>query len=279
MNDNKHPISLFKFRAGNENDLDSLHSDYLWFPYCADLNDPFEGLAYIDNSGISSHLYGEFRKTHEARYKTKSTFDGLNDQEFTLKWFDTYFDTWRKNTSVFSGSKNYQYPPPPEQEHVLGSMALWGHYADGLRGYCIEYNFQQLIESLVENSHDEKIGSCDVHYSKAKRPTIDLKQHIDDFISGDKRASIQNIQQAFATKHEGTWLHEQEVRLFATKAGKFNFNPSCIKAVYIGEKMPIWKKKSIEACLKAKEEHIILHEVSIDPFSKNYQLRIKEYKG
>ncbi|WP_299735476.1 hypothetical protein [uncultured Endozoicomonas sp.] len=161
-----HPISLFKFRAGNENDLDALHQDYLWFPSYDELNDPFEGRAFIDSSCIDSSLYKAFREkwneTHKGTSERHACDNTLDDKAFALQWFNIYVGTWRQNTAIFSAAKAYQYPPPEtEPEHVLGSMAFWGHYADGLRGYCIEYNFQQLLKSLERHRHNKNIGTAD----------------------------------------------------------------------------------------------------------------------
>lgn len=277
-----HPISLFKFRAGTENDLDALHQDYIWFPSCADLNDPFEGMAFIDSANIDGTQ--QFRDKFNEKYKDKSERhycdDHLNDKDFVLQWFDTYIGMWRQSTAIFSASKAYQYPPPnTEPEHVLGSMALWGHYADGLRGYCIEYNFQQLIKSLKSHSRDNNIGTADVDYSDSLRPVLSLKTYIEGFVSGDTKKSAMDIQKAFATKHNGTWGYEQETRIFTGKKGQYKIDSSCIKAVYLGEKMPDWKKRSIKACLDAKGAQIDLCEVIIDSSGRKYQLRIRNYSG
>lgn len=117
---NNHPISLFKFRAGNENDLDALHQDYLWFTFCDDLNDPFEAMAFIDDANIDSILYQQFRDTFNQKYKDTSERhrcdDYLDDKDFVLQWFNVFMKQWRENTAVFSASKDYQYPPPPKTD-------------------------------------------------------------------------------------------------------------------------------------------------------------------
>ena len=278
---NLHPISLFKFRSGSENDLDSLDQNYIWFPSCDDLNDPFEGMACIDDTNIESSLYHQFRRkfneNHKAASERHRCDDELDDKNFALKWFNAHVSTWRQKIAIFSASKDYQSPSPKTTHgHVLGSMKAWGHYADGLRGYCIEYNFQQLMESL-NPTHPGEIGSSDVEYSEKLRPILSLKAYIEDYLSGDKKISINEIQKAFSTKHENTWMHEQETRLFSVKKGAHKINPSCIRAIYLGEKMPSWKKRSIKACLDAKGLGVDLLEVSIDAFGKEYQLRIRHY--
>ncbi|KEQ19353.1 DUF2971 domain-containing protein [Endozoicomonas numazuensis] len=279
------PISLFKFRAGNDNDLDALHQDYIWFPSCASLNDPFEGMAFIDSSNIDSRLYQKFRDKFNEKCKETSgrhrCDDHLDDKEFVHQWFKAYVEAWRQKTAIFSASKAYSvagYRLTPE--HVLGSMALWGHYADGLRGYCIEYNFEQLEKSLKDHNPERGIGSSGVEYSNTLRPILSLKTYIEDYVSGDRINTVTEIQKTFTTKHKSTWHHEQEARLFAAgKDGKCEFDSSCIRAVYLGEKMSDEKKRSIKACLDAKPVKIDLCEVSIDKLGREYQLRIGNYSG
>ena len=143
------PISLFKFRAGNEDDLDSLHNDYLWFPACEDLNDPFEAMAFIDDEHVDAAMYKKFREGINQKYQDSSfrhaRDNNLDDKAFVRKWVNNFIASWRQKTAVFSGSKDYQYSSGKhDNPHVLGSMALWGHYANGLRGYCIEFDFIEL---------------------------------------------------------------------------------------------------------------------------------------
>lgn len=163
--------------------------------------------------------------------------------------------------------------------HVLGSMALWGHYADGLRGYCVEYDIKELFKVLESHNPDRRIGSSDVTYSDALRPILSLKTYIDGYISGDKNESNMEIQNAFATKHESTWHYEQESRFFTKEKGKHKIDSNCIRAVYFGKKMPECKKHRIKAFLDAKGLKTYLNEVSIDTSERNYQLRISTYSG
>ena len=279
---NTHPISLFKFRAGNDNDLDSLHNDYLWFPACEDLNDPFEGVAFIDCENVDGALYREFRKAFSQKYQGSSSRNArdnyLDDKDFALQWFATVLDQWRKNTVVFSASKDYQFSSGrPNNEHVLGSMALWGHYANGLRGYCVEFDFQKLLESLGSQGKGLDIGSSDVSYSDFLRPVISLKAYLEGFIAKKQNKAMEEIQVAFSTQHAGTWAYEQEVRLFGQEKGQYHFDPDCIRAVYLGEKMPEEEKQTIKACLESKGTPIEIAEICIDVFDVNYQLRVRNY--
>lgn len=278
----EHPISLFKFRAGNDNDLDSLRNDYLWFPSCDDLNDPFEGVAFIDYENVDGALYQDFRKAFNLKYQDSSSRhacdNDLGDKDFAFQWFNTFIAQWRQNTAVFSGSKDYQFSSGrPETPHVLSSMSLWGHYANGLRGYCIEFDFPKLQKSLTFRSKDRSIGSSDVDYSDLLRPVISLKTYLEGFITGNLDKTRKEVQTAFSTKHTGTWDYEQEVRFFGVGKGQYHFDPGCIRAVYLGEKMPDKEKQAIRTCLQSKGTNIDIAEICIDVFDKNYQLRVRSY--
>ena len=278
----KHPISLFKFRSGNEDDLDSLHNDYLWFPACEDLNDPFEAMAFIDDENVNAAMYKKVREEINQKYQDSSfrhaRNNNLDDKVFVRNWVNNFIATWRQQTTVFSSSKGYQFSPDrPNEPHVLSSMALWGHYANGLRGYCIEFDFIELEKSLKSRNKGRNIGSSDVYYSDLSLPEISLKTCMEGFIDDNFDKTRDEVQKAFSTKHKGTWEYEQEVRLFGTEKGAYDFDASCIRAVYLGEKMPEWKKKAIKACLQSKESSINIAEICIDVFGKNYQLKVRDY--
>lgn len=275
----QHSTSLFKFRAGEEKDLEALEDNYLWFSACDNLNDPFEGLSFIDDSEIDDEIYHKFRKNlmknSTKKNHTSSHNDYLSDQEFTKIWFEEFISQWITNTAIYSCSIDYPFlDRPTNMEHVLGSMGLWGHYANGLRGFCIEFNHEKLIKSLTKNSSTH-IGSSIVNYSKKNRPTINLKTYLNDFITDDLTNTRAEYQTAYATKHEGTWEYEQECRFFSQTSGKHYFDPSCIRAVYIGEKMPTKEKIKIENCVRAKHEDIKIAYVSVDKLGKDYQLIVK----
>ena len=250
----------------------------LWFPSCEDLNDPFEGMAYIDRSGVNPALFQQYREKFNKRHQGEK-HPYLSDEELANGRFDFIRESFR-NSAIFSASKAYQYDPQGDNhDHVLGSMALWGHYADGLRGYCIEYNFHKIVQSLQTHNGDRSlnIGTSDVAYSSEMLPVLSIKTYVEDYLSGDTERTFYELQTAFATKFEDVWSCEQEARIFAPKKGEYKINPECIKAVYLGEKMPDWKKQSIKACLEAKGLDICLREVCIDTSGKQYQLRITDY--
>ncbi|WP_299735646.1 hypothetical protein, partial [uncultured Endozoicomonas sp.] len=122
------------------------------------------------------------------------------------------------------------------------------------------------------------IAAADAFYSDNLLPVLSLKTYIDGFISGNRENSVEDIQKTFATK-SGGWSYEQEARIFSTKKGWNNIDPDCIQAVYLGEKMPDWKKRAIKACLDAKGGQVDLCEVAIDTCGREYQLRIRNYSG
>ncbi len=243
---------IFKFRSGNENDLDALANDYLWFSKLSELNDPYEGYVRLVQDGIDDDFRIHFLKNtfskkpkagispeeevreiyFECLQRSSEAFSEHVDERSKALLHEYYLDHVA-NTSVFSASlakDKHKYPSP------LNSMMMWSHYANGFRGYCVEYDFEKLISSIkLENSID--IGRSKVEYAlDGKLPAINLKTFMQEHDKEDKGSSLE-ILKAFRIK-EKSWFYENEVRLLSDRNGKIKISPEVINSIYISEKTP-----------------------------------------
>ena len=85
--------------------------------------------------------------------------------------------------------------------------------------------------------------------------------------------SFHEIIDSFTVK-EQSWLHENEARFIANRAGKMQYNPSCINAIYISSNMPRWSKDNLTSCIKGKKCGIKIFEVSLH--NKKYKFGYKQ---
>ncbi|MCL9777613.1 DUF2971 domain-containing protein [Vibrio methylphosphonaticus] len=157
---------LYKFREVNDYSLNSINENTLWFSHVDDFNDPFE-LFYKITSGITEDnitealdLYFTFAQSqgmrlaslkedilpyisHSSAY-VKSTVINMISQEI-LRLQQDKIEKVKTDYKIFSLSF--------ENNHPL----LWGHYANGLKGMCIEYDLNRQKEPL-------NLGYCPVEY-------------------------------------------------------------------------------------------------------------------
>lgn len=270
---------IFKFRGGNENDFDSLYEDYLWFSDFQSLNDPFEGYVQFDDRGIGDELRLEFLtklysesprpecspEEEAMKYCREYEKDrGTSFSEFVdsraRQSFKKFHNEHRDSCFVLSLSRardSHQYPSP------LNSLQMWSHYANGFKGYCIEFDFVRLKESFEEKL-GIKVNSAPVTYSSdGGLPMVNLKTFMNDHING-RSDSTKEILEGFNTK-EPSWYYEREIRLISSLRGKHYYDPACINAVYIAEKMPEWAKSNITSALNSKCADINVIEVKMHP--------------
>ncbi|MDE6058836.1 MAG: DUF2971 domain-containing protein [Clostridia bacterium] len=99
----------------NNSKLRSLKNNEIWFSKCSDLNDPFEGLMFM----FPEKDFSKYGLPEEIRQK----YSVQNSEELINLLSD--FRNEYCQTS-FSSTNN--------------DVQMWGYYANGCRGYCVEYN-------------------------------------------------------------------------------------------------------------------------------------------
>jgi hypothetical protein len=282
---------VFKFRAGTSTDVESLRESYLWFENLNKQNDPFEGWAAINDTDITNSQRINFLKkfhnietelNHITEQKVQELYlsylkKGSNQFEHYVDGkarsiLNTFFNEFRDETHICSFSKkisndNHKFPFP------LNSMMLWSHYANGFKGYCVEYGFDELMTS-INQINDIDIVSHPVKYSQTgKLPLISLKTVLDDIINDTKMTSL-DILKAFCTK-EQTWFYENEIRLLSMKRGKIHYNSKCINAIYLSEKISDDLSEKIINIVKNFQSKPKIYKVIQHRFE--YKLGLSEY--
>lgn len=272
-------IRVFKFRAGNENDLDSFFENYLWFANLSDLNDPYEGYASFSDEDIDDN----FRENFLAAVYAKDPKDSISpEQEAKI-----YRDEYEKDTGIkfsdYVDSKAVQIIESYYAEHKndfkilslslakdhhehpspLNNMLMWSHYANGFKGFCVEYDFEKLKKS-IEHINEIELANSPVKYATdGKLPIIKLKTFMQATID-DSREASHEILKAF-TRKEQSWAYENEVRFLSELGGKLLYDPSCINAIYIAEKAPSWLKSNLISNIAIKQSNIKIFLVALHP--------------
>ncbi|QFT12814.1 DUF2971 domain-containing protein [Vibrio sp. THAF190c] len=271
-------IRVFKFRAGNENDLDSFFEDYLWFSSLSALNDPYEGYASFSVEGIDD----DFREKFLASVFSKEPNDSISPEQEAKAYreeyekdtgvkfseyvdskasqrVENYYDEHKNDFKILSLSlakDNHQHPAP------LNNMLMWSHYANGFKGFCVEYNFEKLKAS-IEQKNGIKLANSLIKYAEdGKLPIVKLKTFMQSIIDGSRECSYE-ILEAF-TRKEQSWSYENEVRFISEQGGnKLLYDPSCINAIYIAEKAPSWLKSNLMSNVVLKKANIKIYIVAL----------------
>ena len=245
------PSKLYRYRPGNSWDIDSIREDTVWLSTLKEYNDPFEVRASIDFEGVvDSFLHMdpktvEYMRMHHIDKNHPIYKKALTDlkqrgeklqEELSMK-------TLRIFTACFCENKS--------------SLLMWAHYANAHKGFCIGYDFKDIVKKFGANIVPV-IYSSDYSVIRSYEMFVD---HYEFFLN------------AWRCKSE-EWSYEKEWRL----AGEYRINepyqkgylakmakPSCI---YMGVNIDdTVKHQLIDIC---QERKIKLYQMQLS--EKSYRL-------
>lgn len=245
---NKHKIpTLFRYSSADYFNIRNLETETLMLSSTHNMNDVFEGL-----SGFANDL-------------AVNELDELKDIAFI---------------KCFSENKN--------------DLLMWSHYGDSYKGMCVEYDFSKLSDDILFHLFP-------VMYSNKRYPITTLSNAVNDLYEVKKAnkekyypdlyESLMDIMSMFLKKPE-CWQYEAEWRIIATYAQIYNaatdfdgeienavlYNindkifsvKDCIKAVYLGPKIPQVQKNHIIDIVSSKS-NVKLFELILSDSEYNLQ--------
>lgn len=263
---------LYKFQNVNINSLSALSNQDVWFANQKSFNDPFEGVHKLEESCNDSELIN-LGVTSIVESKGLSHSEAL---EIVTGVFNEKPESFRKDMIAFAyeiNQKLWEYAkacgvlslssdiPGDERSHVC-NMLMWSHYGDALRGFCLQFNGPELYESLSELNEDSKFAWAKMDYDTNPR-TIRLASGA-DYNSFDYLKALQ-------IKHE-QWLYECELRIFSNGVGLKRFSKEALRAVYIGEKMPLNEEYLLIEIVKRQYPNADIFKVKLE--SDSFAIRI-----
>ena len=279
------PDKLFKYRVLNDHTWDDLSNDTLFVRKTSVQNDTREANIILTpdaETSIRQQLYDDLTRRYGLpRTMVKNADDvvlAINDYfkrfvidgdaiekefmktqqyESLRKQIDESFKAFicsiknnsRETYSICSFSS------------VNNSNLMWGYYADGHKGCCIEYNFKELRSDALDVAL-----MFPVLYTEDNRVYLN-KYEIDKGVDG-------SLAMFAATLKNKEWEHEKEWRrlYLGTESGKLQKMPKPT-AVYMGERINQENRaKLVELC---KEREIKLFQTRYDQSSdsiRSYQL-------
>lgn len=268
---------MFKYFRVNEYSLSNLAESNLFLNHHSSFNDPFECRCEI-LSGFPSlevespRLINILNAWGFERADDEVVRESYDDYVESLESSEPDIEYYIDNARIGCFSKR--------QDNLL----MWAHYADGLRGFCLEFDSQKLIppdqdakiyEVLYENEpaiidasvmavlHDQWDYHNDAFFEAqalAKYRGEGRNYELSLYEAGVKDASYRlgEIYQKMLATKPVQWSYEEELRLidFAPRTGQSGtlmFYPeSAIKSVIFGEKMTRDHQQLVQDILHAK---------------------------
>ena len=194
-------LTMNKSEKLNQDKLNSLRNNKIWLSGCDYLNDPFEGQLFCFPDNIDEY---PFPNELKSKYKI-NTWSELKE----------IFINERKKYMQCSFSKDYS------------DILMWGYYANGCRGYCIEYDVIK-TDFLYPATYVKNRPINDGFLIDKKQHRTVYKNRL-DFISALEKCNhkefIDYILYLQSIKNIA-WIREKEIRLidYGNLSGKSGIN-------------------------------------------------------
>lgn len=274
---------FYKFRALDTNALTALSNNELWFGKLDSQNDPFEGRCKIDRS-LSEELerfathrimpedpksYNAYFQLTGVHYPHKlSKFELLEQGCFQMA------NEMIGNLNATSRICSFSYYDSSSKENALVDNRMWGHYANGLRGFCLVFD-KKLLEEAIFQSTEKKAVGFEVRYQNEPD-----ELRVSDLFSVNNRLELiqdqslrgyQIVAKAASTKSEH-WEHEQEVRFISfSDKPLVKYPPHALKQIVIGDKMPNAQVNLLKDIMQSKYPHARINKMMMR--QNSYELK------
>jgi hypothetical protein len=257
---------IFKYSPPSAHTLENLLRKVIFCRHYGDFNDPFEFWCEVLKGAPDLHRerdrYVEALRAmglgpDEHDLITEEYFPSLDDPGVA---FDAFYDSIR--IACF-GSEDT-------------NLLMWSHYADGLRGFCVAFDEDELSKSspepeFMEVQYEESPPVVDsfvyaVAYEQyeylsdpdndEKDETAELKEQYDDVVDEAMQLMMSMRQRVFASK-PFDWKYEKEKRLLIRAPGGgrdplfLSYPASAVKHVIVGERMPAQYRAQLEQLIRA----------------------------
>ena len=279
---------MFKYCAFSDYSLSNVLNDEIYMNHYESFNDPFECRCKV--------LTGFPKKEPStARFQSIITawgFNDVNDQHaiddyddyiFSLEGTEPCISHLIDSARISCFSKNSD------------NLLMWAHYADGLRGFCVEFdrelilmnsdNTSQIYEVMYKDTpsiidtaviavlndqvdyHGDAIYAAEQaieHLGADRKSEVEMYE---EHLNGIYIKNNKIYQKMLATKPT-EWRHEEEIRVIsqtssAGKSGEFlNYSSAAIKSIIVGEKMPDREIQALRKLIKSHTSPIMLKKAS-----------------
>lgn len=220
-------MKLYKYRADIYRDLLTLVNNQIYAPTVQNLNDPAETIV---NDSKMNEVFDLIEKSGLPKKKAKDNYNKIITQA-------------RTKFGIFSLSK------------TVFNELLWAYYTNGHKGFCIEYDFEQLQKSL---SNGQLHGIFNVQY-KNDTPEFSMNSITYNLVD-----DTQFIKCLIATKSMA-WEREEEIRITLYSSGLFGISPESVTGIYFGLRMPESDKELVKNSLKGR--NIKYYQMKLKPNS------------
>ncbi len=214
------PPRLHKYQPFNTQTLTNLTRASIWFSAPVNVNDPYDCAAWVMQTDEISDADFERLKTYvqgrNAELAARTPPDELRKSFINgaRKVYDERRILQREQRGIACFSA------------TVTDITMWSHYADGHRGFCLEFD-----RTLPPFSRAFEVQYVD------QPPVLNP---IDVLVNGPTDEEENELLRAFVLTKARCWSYEQEWRLMHEEPSKsYGYGNGPLTGIYVGAEMPI----------------------------------------
>ena len=228
------PSKIYKFQSfESEYSIENLKNSEVWFSKPKGLNDPFDCdilVNFMDTDNKEKML--EFFEKYYFKNLRKSGKEKVEVEEEISTFKRQHFPNGKPDQKASAVAKELfqEFSQKQKESYAnmgvgcftteLANILMWSHYANGHRGFCLEFDTELFLSSArIPDKNLMKVIYSDSYPMLS--PT-------------DWYESPRRLLEPLYTKSKD-WISEQEWRLLKKNGNKgFRYNPNALTAIYFG---------------------------------------------
>ena len=298
--------------------LDSFKHGTIYVCNADRFSDKYDSRVYVDRERILKELKDAFNHAipdlllKEIRQKNpmlksesaaKICHDmecGLSDQEIIDKMIKEQYADFIQKIETDMNSREFRFRGSGQTAKIgcftesVQSKFMWDHYAGGYTGFALEYNLKELIYKYQGNQEilpyvfpviytDEMPDVTDDETNMYFREKCLKEEWMKNWASFYHSIPLNalHVYKPYLYKDKAEYAHEREWRMICydfENKDDFSLIPdmNCLKAIYYGPDISADNKELLHEI--AKDKGIAEYDVSLDPDSRAYGLKVTKQK-
>ena len=255
------PLSLARFYRTTDYAVELLRDLSIALVRAPLLNDPFDPYFFFETD--VSGGFQKFIKDIDAAYpgegKRIRKVSGPMEWRKTMEGLQKIHKSFREHTYILS------FTSGSDNTKAHDNLYLWGHYADGHRGLCIEFDTESL-SLAISNAHEAETGkspSISVWNKIIYRNSVPVISNRRLYEMAINTGLIERYATEVVTIKHTAWSQENEWRLMwrppnaasppedtLEAVHRVRIPPNAIKRLYLGMRMPAETALQIQSAAK-----------------------------
>lgn len=282
---------VYKYFSINQHSLSNLIRNELFCNNYKAFNDPFECWFILEEDRPNPKLNPErFEKICNAwgwkPSDMKSDWDMYEEYMEELEGYQPDIGGYIEGSRISCFSKE------------IDNLLMWAHYADGMRGFCLEFDEQKLLSldtgkdaSIIPVCYSEKppvvdkmlyaLAKDQIWYHEMALSEEPNGSYVKDYMEAlkDSESMINDLYSKTIASKPIQWEYEKEVRLvyYSDKPNNhfFSYPQEAITKIIFGERIDLKSKETLTAIMSSKKtsiEVLLAHRTN-----RSYDINFKKF--